>query len=92
MKKLIILLFIITTSQADDCSKYANNFRESIDDIKMAIELKSKDEAKFFIEEAHNYILDINAACSKNYRQKDIDIKSFRKILNQYKDMVIWMN
>ena len=86
MKKLIILLLLITTTNADECANYADKFMESIDDIKMAVELKSKDEAHHFVDEAYTYILDLNAVCSKTYRNEKI--KVFRKILKQHKEMV----
>lgn len=86
MKKLITLLLLITISPANDCTNYVNKFKDSLDDIKMAIELKSKDEAKYFVEEAYNCILDLSAICSDNIKREDI--KEFRKILNQHKEMV----
>ena len=90
MKKLITLLLLITISHADNCLKYASSFKESLDDIKMAIELNSKDEANFFVEEAYNYILDYSA-CIGKFRQKHNDAKEFRKALNQQKEMVGFM-
>jgi len=87
MKKLIILLLLITISNADECENYANKFMESIDDIKMAVELKSKDEANHFVDEAYTYILDLSAVCHKKSKE-NINIKKFRKILKQYKEMV----
>jgi len=90
MNKLLLLFLIITITQADDCSKYENNFRESIDDIKMAIEIKSKDEAKYFVEEAYESILDLSAFCSKKYMREDIN--NFRKILKKHKKIVENMN
>lgn len=88
MKKLIILLFTITITYADNCENYVNNFKESIDDIKIAIELNSKNEAEFFFEEAYNSILDLSAACTGKSMKKNSDIKKLRETLNQYKDIL----
>ena len=54
---------------------------ESMDDIKMAVEMKSHDEALSFADEAYGYILDISATC------KNADTKELRKILLQQKEL-----
>lgn len=91
MKKLIILLILITTNYADDCIEHANHFKESIDDVKMAIQLNSKEEANYFVEEAYNFILDYSACIGKS-KQKYIDVKEFRKVLNKQKNIVSFMH